>query len=184
VYISTKPLKEWSRDAGDEVSIYVDRDGNLFEHIQKYLRNLVLPVFFDDKKGHDEKLYLALLAEARFYGVDRLKRWLEQKVYLRAVKVEVTRRVRDHAAGEDGIINLDDTERFQDGFGADLQETTQNITCKVWNCPRGRHRGDKQTCIFMCGRGGHDADEPALRFTTVSKMTVIDHELCLRWDLK
>jgi hypothetical protein len=37
--------------------------------------------------GHNHVLYSALLEEARFFGIDRLEKWLSEKKYLEAVKI-------------------------------------------------------------------------------------------------
>jgi len=86
--------EDWRHNARADGSFYVDGDGDLFEIILLYLRRLVLPVFFDNVKGHDQLLYTALLQEADFYGIDRLKRWIEEKRYLKAVKVTVVASVQ------------------------------------------------------------------------------------------
>src|SRR3954471_305451 len=48
-------------------SYFIDADPSLFEHILRYLRRRVLPLFYDKAKGHDYALYLALLEEAKYF---------------------------------------------------------------------------------------------------------------------
>lgn len=73
---------------GGGVDYFIDADPSLFEHVLRYLRRGVLPVFFDiSRGGHNHAQYAALLAEARFFGIARLSAWLEEKAYLGAVRV-------------------------------------------------------------------------------------------------
>ncbi|KAK4973185.1 hypothetical protein LTR28_011947 [Elasticomyces elasticus] len=77
----------WDNALADE-SYFIDADPSLFEHILRYLRRGVLPVFYDTHKGHDYALYLALLEEAKYFQIPRLQEWLENKGYLRTLMVE------------------------------------------------------------------------------------------------
>jgi hypothetical protein len=54
-------------NALEDGSYFIDADPVLFEHILRYLRRGVFPLFFDTAKGHDPYLYLALLEEARYF---------------------------------------------------------------------------------------------------------------------
>ncbi|KAL4762468.1 BTB/POZ domain-containing protein [Aspergillus foveolatus] len=69
-------------------SYFIDAYPTLFEHILRYLRRGVLPIFYDINKGHDHALYLALLEEARYFQIARLQGWPENKQYLHAQAVK------------------------------------------------------------------------------------------------
>ncbi|KAI9773729.1 MAG: hypothetical protein M1839_002027 [Geoglossum umbratile] len=73
-------LSERWDSAQADGSYFIDADPGLFEHILRYLRRAVLPVFYDKLKGHDHALYLALLEEAKYFQIARLAKWLEEKV--------------------------------------------------------------------------------------------------------
>ena len=75
-------------NAQEDGSYFIDADANLFEHILRYLRRGVLPIFYDKMKGHDYALYLALLEEAKYFQITRLKDWLEKKQYLLTLKTK------------------------------------------------------------------------------------------------
>ena len=75
-------------NAQEDGSYFIDADANLFEHILRYLRRGVLPVFYDRLKGHDHALYSALFEEAGFFGIDKLEKWLREEKYLDVIKVE------------------------------------------------------------------------------------------------
>jgi len=70
-------------------SLYIDADPDLFTHILKYLRRGVFPLSYSAEpgRGHDHKLYMDLLGEARHFRLPMLEHWLSQKLYLRAVEV-------------------------------------------------------------------------------------------------
>ncbi|KAF4628219.1 hypothetical protein G7Y89_g9933 [Cudoniella acicularis] len=60
-------------------SYFIDADPELFEHILRYLRRGVLPIFYDRVKGHNYSLYLALLGKAKYFQILRLENWLKRK---------------------------------------------------------------------------------------------------------
>ena len=72
------------------VQYAVMTDANIFEHVLKYLRTGVLPIFYDSTAGHNFPLYQALLEESKYFGIDRLEKWLWlcERKYLEAVKIE------------------------------------------------------------------------------------------------
>ena len=118
--------KQWD-DHKNDSSYFIDADPDLFEHILRYLRRGVLPVFYDRAKGHDHVLYGALLEEARFFGIDRLEKWLSEQKYLEAVKV---------AYSYTETNNLDTLARTVDGsIEIAYHPVTKRYT--AWYCPEG-----------------------------------------------
>ncbi len=77
---------QWG-DKQDDGSYFIDADADLFKYILYYLRCGLLPVFYDRTDGHNHVLYSTLLEEARFFGIDRLEKWLSEKKYLEALKI-------------------------------------------------------------------------------------------------
>jgi BTB/POZ domain-containing protein KCTD9 len=124
--------ERWNNDQGDGVLV-VDADGELFEHILRYLRRGVLPIFYDASKGHDHGLYLALLEEARYFQITRLIDWLGKKLYLQAIKIETT---VDEAEGLEELHGKVDTDCEISYYPVWKKE-------KVYVCPRDidLHRG-------------------------------------------
>jgi len=47
----------------------------------------MLPIFYDNMKGHNHALYLALLEEAKYFRIPRLQNWLKGKGFLQARKI-------------------------------------------------------------------------------------------------
>ena len=65
----------------------IDRDGDIFEHILRYLRTNKAPLFYDPVTKFDEVLYDRLRTESEFYGCQDLTDYLRAKNYRDAVKV-------------------------------------------------------------------------------------------------
>ncbi|TVY81323.1 BTB/POZ domain-containing protein KCTD9, partial [Lachnellula suecica] len=86
----------------------IDADASLFAHILNYLRRGVFPIFHNIKTGHDRLRYVRLLEEARYFQIQELVKWLEEEVYLRAVK---TSYVTDQAQGLEALATLLKGER-------------------------------------------------------------------------
>lgn len=103
----------------------IDADANLFEHVLRYLRRGVFPLFYEESKGHNFGLYLALLKEARYFKIKRLEQWLDKKRYLDTVKTEYS------ATELEGVKNLGRSQKRTKKWSAVLD---------------GLHR----TCDFIC----------------------------------
>ncbi|KAJ9137728.1 hypothetical protein NKR23_g8963 [Pleurostoma richardsiae] len=102
------------KNALEDGSYFIDADPVLFEHILRFLRRGVYPLFFDVVKGHDHILYHSLQEEARYFGIPRLEDWLEQKRYLEAVRVDRTLEIRDEGtiAGQDTAAKGDAVDHY------------------------------------------------------------------------
>ncbi|MCJ1408670.1 hypothetical protein MMC19_002745 [Ptychographa xylographoides] len=157
-------------------SYFVDADPKLFEHILRYLRRGIFPVFYNNAKGHDHALYLALREEARYFQIIQLEKWLETKAYLEVVTIKYSSYNSEHF---DGIPQENNRET----------ESTHHIswkTAKVYVCPRGlsRHRGDPNACRRQCHNARGDADEEyenesVYNVTAILKKTVFNGLLCI-----
>jgi BTB/POZ domain-containing protein KCTD9 len=164
-------------DVQPDGSYFIDADGDLFEHILRYLRRGVLPVFYDNSKGHDHALYLALLEEARYFQIPRLEEWLEDKTYLQAIKIMHT------------VVDAGDAE----SLGPEPVRTDMTLeyhptrtTKKVYVCPRGIlvHRGDSSRCGRQCMNAKGDSDdqyedEQVLEVVVIRKQIVFDRQICI-----
>ncbi|KAG6207454.1 hypothetical protein E4U35_000943 [Claviceps purpurea] len=74
----------WAEPPQDGI-YFVDADPALFEHILRYLRQSVFPLFYRQSIGHNLGLYAALCKEAEFFQILRLHIWLTEGRYLDAV---------------------------------------------------------------------------------------------------
>jgi hypothetical protein len=77
---------EWGDKQGDG-SYFIEADAHIFEHVLRYLRTRVLPVFYNMEANHDFPLYQVLLEELNYFVIDRLQRWLREQKYLEAVTI-------------------------------------------------------------------------------------------------
>ena len=147
-------------------SYFIDADGDVFAHVLRYLRHGTLPIFYDEVRGHEHAAYVALLEQARYFGVEPLRVWLDGRKYLAAVKVE----------------------ELSGSTGSDVGVEHHVVwkTKKVYVCPRGiwNHRGNRAACGRLCrnAQGGADdeyVDEYVLRALEVRKVTSLDPKICL-----
>lgn len=155
---------------------FIDADANLFDHILRYLRREVFPLFFDKSKGYDHGLYFALLEEARYFKIKKLEQWLKKKRYLDVVKIVYS------------VTEIDETESLDRSHKTDTEVEFHSawITQKVYVCPQdiSNHRGKPSACGKNCRRAqGNDEvkyeDEPVLTTLMVEKRTVFDMQVCL-----
>lgn len=77
---------KWN-DKQEDGSYFIETGAHIFEHILRYLRTGVLPVFYDKSTGHDFVLYQALLEESMYFAIDRLEEWLRKRKYLDAIEI-------------------------------------------------------------------------------------------------
>ena len=163
-------------NAQNDGSYFIDADGSLFEHILRYLRRGVFPIFYDKMRGHDYLMYLALLEEARYFQITQLQEWLEKKQYLRVLKIQYS------ATEVEGTRELQIPRRPD----MELEYYPTWGTRKVYICPRGIyvHRGNPSACGRDCRKAQGNADDiyeedRALKVLVVEKQTVFDAQACL-----
>jgi hypothetical protein len=65
-------------DKQEDGSYFIKTDAHVFEHILRYLRTGVLPIFYDKVAGHDFPLYEALLDESTYFAIDRPEKWVSE----------------------------------------------------------------------------------------------------------
>jgi hypothetical protein len=69
----------WEPDEGG--SYFLDTDPNLFEHLLRFMRRPeVFPLFYNHAAGFDYDLYNRLEAEAGYFQIDALYKWIKAKV--------------------------------------------------------------------------------------------------------
>lgn len=163
-------------DIQPDGSYFLDADGDVFQHVLRYLRHETMPVFYDDAKGHDYALYLAVLEQARYFGVEPLQKWLEEQKYLQAVKIVRSARVLE------GVGNVSETA----GADVKVEHHVTWKTKKVYVCPRAIyvHMGDRNACGRLCRNARIDGvdeyeDEEVLKVFEVRKRTVLDPKMCV-----
>lgn len=125
-------------------------------------------------------MYVAVLEQARFFGVEPLRAWLEGRKYLEAVKVMWVGRVAEVVEGDD-VGGL--TTGVEEGNVA-VEHHVGWVTKKVYVCPRsiGVHRGKSYACGKECRRAQGDADdeyedEAVMKIFEVRKTTTLDPKM-------
>ncbi len=180
-YFSAMFSGRWAEQKQADGSFFIDADPEIFEHILRYLRHRVYPVFYDKLKGHDHAKYLAVLSQAKYFLIRQLERWIEQKPYLSLFRVETSAFLAKDVSGITGW-------RIPDP-GVEVAYFPFMKTEKVYLCPRRipKHRGEPKACGRACANAQGDAedeyeDEQILNTLVIHKRTVFDQELCMEWD--
>ncbi|EON67784.1 hypothetical protein W97_07039 [Coniosporium apollinis CBS 100218] len=154
---------------------FIDADGDLFEHILRYLRRKVFPIFYDNAKGHDHAMYLALMKEAEYYQIEPLRRWIEDKSYRTAVVVWYSVKVCRNYDGSNELFPSNHEIQHIPFFEEE----------QVYICPRGiaLHRGRPGACGKQCKKVQGDTEdiyvtEEVLKMVVIEKRTTILRDSC------
>jgi len=146
----------WAGSKSVDDSYFVDADPDLFAHILRYLRREVLPIVYDRNHGFDHAFYQALEVEADYFGVEKLRKWVGEKGYLRAVtiqySVEVVRGEGINGGGNRNTVDGNTECSYYPSWGTET----------VYQCPRGIsiHNGNPAKCGLWCVRAkGDDANQ-------------------------
>ena len=127
-----------------EDPFWVDADPDLFVHILRYLRNSVIPIFYNQSHGFDYGLYNALQNQAAFFLIEPLVTWIKEKRYLDAVTIHyATTELRGpgpQIAGYDAILYGNTERSYYPSWG----------TKKFYECPRGINSHMEHPSV--CGR--------------------------------
>ncbi|KAI9819402.1 MAG: hypothetical protein M1826_001151 [Phylliscum demangeonii] len=164
---------------GDEQpdgSYFIDADPVLFDHILRYLRRGVLPVFYDRSKGFDHALYTLLLEEAKYFQIPRLEKWIADKMYIQVVKVSYTAEELAGAMSHSVTLPADVEVEYHPAWK----------NTKVYICPRGIpvHRGRPEACGKLCKTVQGDASVEyeevlELQMMVVRRCTIVDRDSCV-----
>jgi len=71
----------WTHTKLADGAIFIDGDGDLFEHLLRYLRTKVKPFFWDRNSGFDIQKYHALQVTADYFSVLELSEWIRAEKY-------------------------------------------------------------------------------------------------------
>ncbi|KAL2068580.1 hypothetical protein VTL71DRAFT_14917 [Oculimacula yallundae] len=198
---STYFKKLFSGNWGDKQvdgSYFIETDAHIFEHILRYLRTAVLPVFYDKGKGHDFALYQSLLEEAKYFGIDRLEKWLCGRKYLEVVEIHYSAtETQDRDSYQKQITSDPEGRKFMvENHFVEIttsgnMETTMVPMVQRQNffyCPNGKHGKSSETYCRTCIEQARDnkinvnggwREEDQLRWCIVRKEVVFNHDLCV-----
>lgn len=153
---------------------FIDVDPDIFEHVLRYLRHRVFPIFYDRSKGHGYGQYLLVLQQARYFQIGELQKWLEDRTYLKSINV---------------VYSFSEVESLPDiaqSMAADIEIEHHPgwFTKRVYLCPRGIpvHRGKPGACGMACRKAQGDAeaeyvDELALQMVVVKKKITFNESI-------
>ncbi|KAI2632265.1 BTB/POZ protein [Hypoxylon sp. NC1633] len=150
-YFAARLSGRWS-DADEDGSYFVDADPSIFEHILCYLRTGHFPLFFDSSTlSFDHAKYMALLSQARYFGIKYLMEFIERRQYIGAIRVTRTVEIIEEAQS----VNNELFENYlnnEDTPDAKVEITTTWHTKQVYICPRNIdvHRGYRDRCGRAC----------------------------------
>jgi phytoene desaturase (3,4-didehydrolycopene-forming) len=138
-------LVELDPPEGSSGRYFVDADPGLFEHILRYLRTGMFPLFFDAARGHDYCRYLELLNQARFYQIPKLESWLAHQGYHDSVRCR-TWANSITLYGEEQIAHLEELTHLKNERLHVL--AVENSSARVFCCPNAnwRHHGRREKC--------------------------------------
>lgn len=80
----------WNIGCDHDGSLFIDADPKAFEHLLRYMRTGVMPLFWSQAGGFDLGLYNSVLASADYFGVEKLVSWIKEKKFFNAVNFEYT----------------------------------------------------------------------------------------------
>jgi BTB/POZ domain-containing protein KCTD9 len=159
------------------------KDPQIFAHIVDYIRDGIFPLFHSGG-SHDFPTYSRVLIYARFFGVQGLVTWLENKTYLKAIQqhYEFAEHITDFQPPS--LPHLG-TARFANS-NQELEFHPQLVTRQEYLCPRGitSHRDNQDGCGEKCRKankrqGGARFEEvEEWRAAVVRKTVVVKDELC------
>ncbi|KAI0384476.1 BTB/POZ protein [Hypomontagnella monticulosa] len=176
-YFAARLSGRWN-DTGEDGSYFIDADPEIFEHILRYLRNGSFPLLFDhDKQILEHAKYLALLADARYFGIRRLEEWIQKMRYLDIVHIQKSILVREiRFPGSIDLIKASPTT-------SRLDVSTSWVTKQIYVCPKGQpgHRGDVDECNRRCriDHAGHYESVTALQAVVVETNMWFNSAVCM-----
>lgn len=183
-------------DKQDDGSYFIETDAHIFKHILRYLRTGVLPVFYNERAGHDFPLYQALLDEAMYFAIGWLERWLRERKYLDTIKIHYLatetqdrESYRKHTTNDTNGRTFMLEDRFVEITTSSNMETTMvpiTLQTNAFYCPDAKHgESSEEYCRSCIGRArgtlqyGGWRKKDQLKWSIVRKEVVFDHDLCV-----
>ncbi|KAI9892623.1 MAG: hypothetical protein M1814_001316 [Vezdaea aestivalis] len=142
----------------DDTALVVNSKPEVFEHIFNHIQRGICPIFYDKTKGFDYGLYQIVLGEAKYFGVERLGRWIESKGFEKAVFQTIT--WTNYTAVEGTV---------KDNVSADIDIRQERLTRRMNPRPIFSPLGDPSLNPYV--RFG---EEEYVQTTVISRKTVWD----------
>jgi hypothetical protein len=156
-------------------SYFLDADGDLFEHLLRFMRRPeIFPLFYDTAKGFNYDLYNKLETEAEYFQIELLHEWIKAKKYTQAIKTKIS---------SAAIHNIRNEIQLEAIRNPELHITP--CTKKIYLCPRQivAHRGRADLCGTACHKRQAEndvvyEDEPYWQVLSFEKEVVFDEKVC------
>lgn len=184
-YFAAALSGRWGNTGGIDGNYFIDTDPDVFQHILGYLRTGTPPLFYNvAAKSFDYERYVALLGQARYFGIAKLEDWIVKERYLDAVTTKYTSIL---ISGDDVLAELSDR------FGAMRGNSALEIhpaweTKKVYVCSRGVpvYRGRPGSCGIQCHKAGPGEyeEERVLKVLAMRRDVVFDPQVCLEDEVE
>ena len=144
----------------DDGSYFVDADPEIFNTVLMYLRRGVLPTFFDKNQRFDHDFCRAVTAEADFFGIEGILKWIREKKYLKTFTAEYS--VEERMEMVPAVPGSDPITIMQDTGEANTERTfhPSRGTVKVYTCPRNiiAHEGNPDRCGRQCNNAKRELE--------------------------
>lgn len=168
-------LFNWPSKEPPEDTVFVDRDGDMFEYVLRYLRTSVFPLFYDQINGYDHPKYQMLLAEAQYFQIAKLEEFIDSRAYTKVLKIEHRAEIL-----EPYQANATHEANFK------FKYFPTWYTKKIYVCPRGIfiHRGNLNACGRECAKARGDGDieyeeEQTLRLVELRSELLFDSSVLM-----
>lgn len=157
-------------------SIFLDVDPNVFEHLLRYMRYGLFPLAFNQKDGHDYKLYAEILKEALKLQLPLLCDWLEGEYYHKCVSWLVSSKVQNV---EEGTFTADSS------YSIIQVLPHKELERKIYTCPRRIqcHRDWPERCGKACLKalGNNEPAYDQEKVTTACLLVEKKYEINQEW---
>ncbi|KAI8941500.1 hypothetical protein NX059_002717 [Plenodomus lindquistii] len=182
--LSTSPffralLTRWQTNIQPNNTYYIDADPTLFAHLLSYMRRPSrFPLFWTDAAGFDYALYSALEAEANYFGLEALRKWIREARFLDAVKTVTSVRVLDKEGWGKGPVTQEGTDLKVEVMQQEVSGSRRLLTGCVPHVGSGGLRGcrDCEEVLRIGGAMLYGGEEK--RVVVVSTRTVVSLEVC------
>lgn len=179
-YFAARLSGRWIDTDAVDGSYFIDTDPDVFQHVLGYLRNGIPPLFYNAAaNAFDYERYLALLGQARYFGIARLEDWIENERYLAAVKTKFSSIL---VSGDNVLAEISDRFGAVQG-NAKLEFSPAWDTKKIYLCPRRIpvHRGQPESCGKQCNKAGTGdyEEEKVLKVLVTRQEVIFDPMVCL-----
>jgi hypothetical protein len=185
-------------DKQENGSYFIETDAQIFEHILRYLRTGVLPVFYDRENGRDFTLYQSVLEEAKYFAINRLERWLCERKYLEVVEIHhVATETQDRGSySKNTTIDSDGCTFMEENRNVEITKSSNVTTTMVpiiqrqssFYCPNEKHGKSNEAYCRSCIVQARDdkininggwREEDQLKWCIVRKEVIFNHDLCV-----